>query len=96
MLRFRRSGGEQRETSAIECQIRGHCCRVVGLKLIDQHITAEQDGRQQAIDKIGTPSGPLTAHFAAIPSLGVPAAQLFVAVFESSASTPAAQALANE
>src|ERR1700746_2437822 len=52
-----------RETSAIECQIRGHGCGVVVLKAIEQHITAEQDHCQQAIYKIGRPSGPVTAHF---------------------------------
>src|SRR5207245_2085967 len=84
-----------REASAIECQGRGHGCRVVVLKVIEQHITTEQDDRQQAIYKIGRPSGPVTAHFAGS-LLGEPTVQLFVAVFESSASTPTAHALANE
>src|SRR5437879_2496919 len=84
-----------REASAIECQGRGHGCGVVVLKVIEQHITAEQDDRQQAIYKIGRPSGPVTAHFAGS-LLGEPTVQLFVAVFESSASTPTAHALANE
>src|SRR5947199_1244633 len=53
-----------RETSAIECQIRGHGCGVVVLKAIEQHITAEQDDCQQAIYKIERASGPVTAHFA--------------------------------
>jgi len=84
-----------REASAIECQGRGHGCGVVVLKVIEQHITAEQDDRQQAIYKIGRPSGPVIAHFAGS-LLGEPTVQLFVAVFESSASTPTEHALANE
>src|SRR4029078_5530796 len=51
-----------REASAIECQGRRHGCGVVVLKVIEQHITAEQDDRQQAIYKIGRPSGPVIAH----------------------------------
>jgi hypothetical protein len=85
-----------RETSAIEYQIRGHGCGVVFLKAIKQHITAEQDHCQKAIYKIGRPSGPVTASFSLDPCLREPTAQLFVAVLESSASTPAAHALANE
>src|ERR1700746_1314468 len=85
-----------RETSAIECQIRGHGCGVVVLKAIEQHITAEQDDCQQTISKIGRRSGPVIAHIRWIPCLGEPTAQLFVVVLASSASTPAAHALASE
>ena len=93
-----------RQTSAIECQIRGHGCGVVVLKAIEHQITAEQDDCQQAIHKIRRQSGPVTAHFAgslfwrtdrSALCLGEPT-QLFAAVLESSASTPAAHALANE
>lgn len=84
-----------REASTIECQGRGHGCGVVVLKAIEQHITAEEDDGQQAIYKVGRPSGPESAHFAGS-FFGEPTAQLFVAVFESSASTPTAHALANE
>jgi hypothetical protein len=84
-----------RETSAIEGQIRGHGCGVVVLKATEQHITAEQDYCQQAIHKIERPPGLLTAHFAGVLAWRTDA-QLFAAVFESSASTPAAQARANE
>jgi hypothetical protein len=84
-----------RETSSNECQVRGHGCGVIALKAIEQHITAEQNDCRQAIHKVGRSSGPVFAHFAGS-YLGKPTAQLFVAVFESSASTPAAHALANE
>jgi hypothetical protein len=89
------SGKRARETSSNECQVRGHGCGVIALKAIEQHITAEQNDCRQAIHKVGRSSGPVFAHFAGS-YLGKPTAQLFVAVFESSASTPAAHALANE
>jgi hypothetical protein len=79
----------------IKCQIRGHGCGVVVLKGIEQQIAAEQDDCHQAIYKIeGRPD--LCPLISLDPYLGRPTAQLFVAVFESSASTPAAHALANE
>ena len=84
-----------RATSAIEYQIRGHGCGVVVQKAIEEHITAEQDDCQQAISKIGRLSGPVIAHFAGSLSWRTDA-QLFVAVLASSASTPAAHALASE
>src|ERR1700746_1878981 len=58
-----------RETSAIECQMRGHGCGVVVLKAIEQHITAEQDDCQQTISKIGRRSGPVIAQIRWIPVL---------------------------
>jgi hypothetical protein len=87
---------KKRETSATECQIRGHGCGAVLLKFMEQHVRAKQEHCQQTIGEIGAPSGLVIIHFAAIPNPGKPAAQLFVAVFESSVSTPAAHALANE
>src|SRR3974377_1328582 len=61
------AGGVLREkaraTSAIEYQIRGHGCGVVVLKVIEEHITAEQDDCQQAISKIGRLSEPVIRSF---------------------------------
>src|ERR1043166_4194665 len=74
----------------------GPRCGTVFLKAMEQRVRAEQEDRQQAIDEIGTPCGLVITHFAAIPVSGETAAQLFVADFESSASTPAAQARTNE
>jgi hypothetical protein len=58
---------------------------------MEQHVRAKQEDCQQTIDE-----SPVTTHFAAISYPGKPAAQLFVAGLESSVSTPAAHALANE
>jgi hypothetical protein len=70
-----RCGSQKKKSarqSAIECQIRGHGCGVVVLKAIEQHITAEQDERQQTISKIGRRSGPVIAHIRWIPVLANP------------------------
>lgn len=82
------------EVSAAERQIGGHGCGVVFLKPNEHHVRAEQDDCEQAIYKIGEPPRLVITH---VPGscLGKPTTQLFVAL-ESSASTPATQALANE
>jgi hypothetical protein len=80
-------------TSAAEYQVWRHSCGVV-IGAIEEHNTAKQDDRQQAVSKPGRPAQVTSVHLFPFP--GQPALQLFVAVFASSVSTPAAQALANE
>jgi hypothetical protein len=56
-------GNQARATSSAEYQIRSHRCRTIGPKAIEQHITAEQNDRQQAVHEVRKPSRPLIAHF---------------------------------
>jgi hypothetical protein len=55
---------ETHETSSGEYQIRSHRSGAIGLKAVEQHITAEQDDRQQTVHKIRSLSRSLIAHFA--------------------------------